>query len=40
MVPAMASGNHGKPGCCGGLPDFGSLVAVFATVHVPAGGVI
>ena len=34
MVPAIASGHHGKLGCCGGLPAFGSL----ATPSVPAVG--
>ena len=52
MLPKIASGHHGKSGCCGGLPVFGGATAgsvgvgpaggvgAGGTVHVPVGEVI
>lgn len=40
MVPAIASGHHGKLGCCGGLPVFGGPIAGVEAVGVgPTVGV-
>ena len=39
MVPKIASGHHGKSGCCGGLPVFGGATAGVVGVEPTTGGV-